>query len=58
MARLLIVDDGKNIRKHLATYFERRGHEVRTSGSAAEALSLVSSFCRNSGPAIRTSQLF
>ena len=42
MARLLIVDDGKNIRKHLATYFERRGHEVRTSGSAAEALSLVS----------------
>jgi len=40
MARLLIVDDGKNIRRHLATYFERQGHEVRTAESAAEALSL------------------
>lgn len=42
MARLLIVDDGKNIRRHLATYFERRGHEVRTAESGREALSLIS----------------
>jgi NtrC-family two-component system response regulator AlgB len=40
MARLLIVDDGKNIRRHLATFFERQGHEVQTAESAAEALSL------------------
>ena len=42
MARLLIVDDGKNIRRHLATFFEGRGHEVRTADSAQQALSLMS----------------
>jgi DNA-binding NtrC family response regulator len=41
MARLLIVDDGKNIRSHLATYFEGRGHQVRTAESGREALGLL-----------------
>ncbi|GEM_PF-87259 len=41
MARLLIVDDEKNIRNHLGTFFETCGHRVRTAESAAEALSLL-----------------
>ncbi|MGO9455285.1 MAG: sigma-54-dependent transcriptional regulator [Candidatus Binataceae bacterium] len=42
MARILIVDDGKNIRHTLAAFFEKRGYEVQTAGSGAEALSLQS----------------
>jgi two-component system, NtrC family, response regulator AlgB len=41
MAKLLIVDDEKNIRNHLATFFESSGHRVRTAESAAEALSAI-----------------
>jgi NtrC-family two-component system response regulator AlgB len=40
MARLLIVDDEKNIRTNLARFFEGLGHEVRTVGSGEEALEL------------------
>jgi two-component system, NtrC family, response regulator AlgB len=39
MAKLLIVDDGRNIRRHLATFFESRGLEVRTAESGKDALS-------------------
>ncbi len=41
MAKLLIVDDEKNIRNHLATFFENCGHKVRTAESASEALALL-----------------
>jgi two-component system, NtrC family, response regulator AlgB len=42
MAKLLVVDDEKNIRNHLATFFETCGHRVRTAESAANALSALS----------------
>jgi two-component system, NtrC family, response regulator AlgB len=42
MATLLIVDDEKNIRNHLATFFETCGHKVRTAESASQALGLLS----------------
>jgi DNA-binding NtrC family response regulator len=42
MAKLLVVDDEKNIRNHLATFFETCGHTVRTAESAAQALALLS----------------
>jgi DNA-binding NtrC family response regulator len=42
MAKLLIVDDEKNIRGSLATFFETRGYEVRTAESGQQALSLFS----------------
>ena len=41
MARLLIVDDEKNIRRSLATFFESVGHEVRTAESGAQAVSIL-----------------
>jgi len=41
MAKLLIVDDEKNIRNHLATFFETSGHKVRTGESAAQALAAL-----------------
>ena len=41
MAKLLIVDDEKNIRNHLSTFFETCGHQVRTAESAAQALALI-----------------
>jgi len=41
MAKLLIVDDEKNIRNHLATFFETCGHKVRTAESAPQALGLM-----------------
>ncbi|HXZ87364.1 MAG TPA: sigma-54 dependent transcriptional regulator [Candidatus Binataceae bacterium] len=41
MARLLIVDDERNIRSGLATFFESLGYEARTAGSAHEARALV-----------------
>jgi len=41
MAKLLIVDDEKNIRNHLSTFFETCGHQVRAAESAAQALALI-----------------
>ena len=41
MAKLLIVDDEKNIRNHLSTFFETCGHQVRTAESAEQALALI-----------------
>jgi NtrC-family two-component system response regulator AlgB len=38
MATLLVVDDEKRIRGHLATYLEGRGHRVLTAADGAEAL--------------------
>jgi two-component system, NtrC family, response regulator AlgB len=38
MARILIVDDEKNIRTHLATFLESCGYEARTAESAQQAL--------------------
>lgn len=38
MARLLIVDDEKNIRANLATFFASCGHQVTLADSAAAAL--------------------
>jgi two-component system, NtrC family, response regulator AlgB len=40
VTRLLIVDDEKNIRSHLATFFRERGYEVRTAESGPQALEL------------------
>jgi two-component system, NtrC family, response regulator AlgB len=41
MARLLIVDDEKNIRRNLATFFESLGHDVSALDAGAEALKLL-----------------
>jgi CheY-like chemotaxis protein len=41
MARLLIVDDEKNIRSHLVTFFESCGYEVRSAESGRQALELL-----------------
>ncbi len=38
MARILIVDDEKNIRANLATFLESCGHQVTLASSAQEAL--------------------
>src|SRR5438105_1352461 len=38
MATILIVDDEKNIRTHLATYVGRLGHAAETAADAAGAL--------------------
>jgi two-component system, NtrC family, response regulator AlgB len=42
VANLLIVDDEKNIRGHLATFFHERGYEVQTAESGQQALSMFS----------------
>src|SRR5271167_2893456 len=42
MAKLLIVDDEKNIRSHLATFFEGAGHHVKTADNGHQALALLS----------------
>ncbi|HXZ87820.1 MAG TPA: sigma-54 dependent transcriptional regulator [Candidatus Binataceae bacterium] len=42
MAKLLIVDDEKNIRTSLAAFFGRHGYEVRTAESGQQALALLS----------------
>jgi two-component system, NtrC family, response regulator AlgB len=42
VAKLLIVDDEKNIRGHLATFFRERGYEVQTAESGQQALSMFS----------------
>jgi two-component system, NtrC family, response regulator AlgB len=41
MARLLIVDDEKNIRRNLATFFESLHHEVSSVDSGPEAIKLI-----------------
>src|SRR5215469_9777086 len=43
MARLLVVDDERNIRVRLASFFEGCGHVVQTAGSGKEALELLAS---------------
>jgi two-component system, NtrC family, response regulator AlgB len=40
VANLLIVDDEKNIRGHLATFFRERGYEVRAAESGPQALAM------------------
>lgn len=42
MAQLIVVDDEKNIRQSLTTFFKSLGHEVRAAESAADALGLLS----------------
>src|SRR5580698_4919406 len=42
MAKLLIVDDEKNIRNHLITFFAGGGHELRAAESGQQALTLLS----------------
>lgn len=42
MTKLLIVDDEKNIRGNLATFFEGHGYKVRTAESGPQALALFS----------------
>ncbi|MGC1189488.1 MAG: response regulator, partial [Candidatus Binatus sp.] len=41
MARLLIVDDERNIRRSLTTFFESLGHEVRGAENGAQAVALL-----------------
>jgi DNA-binding NtrC family response regulator len=41
MAHILIVDDEKNIRTHLATYVRGLGHTVETAADASAALSVL-----------------
>jgi two-component system, NtrC family, response regulator AlgB len=40
VANLLIVDDEKNIRGHLATFFRGRGHKVQSAESGQQALAM------------------
>jgi DNA-binding NtrC family response regulator len=42
MAKLLIVDDEKNIRGPVSTFFERCGHEVLAAEDGQQALTLLS----------------
>jgi len=41
MTTILVVDDEKNIRAHLATYLRGLGHEVETAADASEALAAL-----------------
>ena len=41
MAKLLIVDDERNIRRSLTTFFESLGHEVRAAENGAQAVALL-----------------
>jgi two-component system, NtrC family, response regulator AlgB len=41
MARLLIVDDERNIRVSLAAFFQSLGHDARTAASAREAHAMI-----------------
>jgi DNA-binding NtrC family response regulator len=43
MATLLVVDDDKNIRSHLATYLRQLGHTAVVAADGAEALRLAES---------------
>jgi DNA-binding NtrC family response regulator len=42
MAKLLVVDDDKDVRQALATVLESHGHEVRATADGAGALALLS----------------
>ena len=42
MAKLLIVDDEKNIRASLSAFFESSGHEIRMAQNGEQALQLLS----------------
>jgi DNA-binding NtrC family response regulator len=42
MARLLVVDDEKNIRRNLASFLESCGHEVKAAESGPQALAILS----------------
>jgi NtrC-family two-component system response regulator AlgB len=44
MAIVLIIDDEKNIRSHLATYVRGLGHRAETAADAATALGLLDGF--------------
>jgi two-component system, NtrC family, response regulator AlgB len=41
MAKLLIVDDERNIRRSLTTFFESLGHEVRAAENGTQAVALL-----------------
>jgi NtrC-family two-component system response regulator AlgB len=41
MARMLIVDDEKNIRTNLASFFQSLGHEAETAESGREARAMI-----------------
>jgi CheY-like chemotaxis protein len=41
MASILIVDDERNIRTHLATFVRRLGHTAETAADAAAALAAL-----------------
>ncbi len=41
MARLLIVDDEKNIRANLASFFQSLGHDAQTAESGREARAMI-----------------
>src|ERR1700686_2052821 len=41
MAKLLIVDDERNIRRSLTTFFESLGHVVRAAENGAQAVALL-----------------
>src|SRR5712675_2689982 len=41
MTRLLIVDDERNIRRSLVTFFESLGHTVRAAESGTQAVALL-----------------
>ena len=41
MARLLIVDDERNIRRSLVTFFESLGHTVRAAESGPQAVAML-----------------
>ncbi len=41
MARIVIVDDEKNIRRNLAAFFDSIGHSVRAAASGAEAIAAL-----------------
>jgi DNA-binding NtrC family response regulator len=41
MARLLIVDDEKNIRANLASFFESIGHEAQTAENGRQARAMI-----------------
>ena len=43
MAKLLVVDDEKNIRQTLGSYLESCGHQVRLADNSTRALELLAS---------------
>ena len=45
--RVLVADDDNDSADLLSTYLELQGHEVRTAGSGADAVSVATDFCPN-----------